>query len=50
MKTIFFISFCVLCLVLVTSAKEDEFVDILLEYLKIDVPTNRMCNDDEGSF
>ena len=49
MKRYFLISFCVLCFVFVSFAEENEFFDTLLEYLRIDAPTNRMCNDDEGS-
>lgn len=49
MKSIFVISFCVLCSVFVSSARENEFLDTLLEFLKIDAPTMKMCNDDEGS-
>lgn len=48
MKSIFVISFCVLCFSFVSSARENEFLDTLLEYLRIDAPTKRMCNDDEG--
>lgn len=50
MKSIFVISFCILCSVFVSSsAGENEFLDILLEYLRIDARTKEMCNDDEGS-